>query len=101
MSEFIEKLKRGTQHTPAPMGFRSEPAKDKPKILLIACITEPTMKNAEDLLAGADAGLFDYEQPCLRTGIFAKIYQNQTGYSLGWMGEKHSMVKKGIPRDRS
>ena len=57
MSEFIEKLKRGTQHTSAPLGFHSKPAKDKPKMLLIACITEPAMKNAEDLLAGADAAI--------------------------------------------
>jgi hypothetical protein len=57
MSEFIEKLKRGTQHTPAPLGFHSKPAKDKTKMLLIACVTEPTIKNAEDLLAGADAAI--------------------------------------------
>jgi hypothetical protein len=57
MSEFIEKLKRGTQHTPAQLGFRSVQLKDKSKILLIACIAEQTMKNAEELLVGADAGL--------------------------------------------
>jgi hypothetical protein len=57
MSEFIEKLKRGTQHKPAQLGFRSVSIKDKPKILLIACITEPMMKNEEEFLVGADAGL--------------------------------------------
>jgi len=54
MSKFIEKIKRTTQTTLAPMGFHNATAQEKPKMLLIAQVTQPGTKNPS--IEGADAG---------------------------------------------
>ncbi len=40
MSKFIEKLKNHTQISPAPLGFGRAPVQEKPRMLLVAHITE-------------------------------------------------------------
>ena len=84
MSEFIEKLKRGTQIVPAPMGFRSEPVKEKTKILLVAVVSQPNIKNPEDYIAGADAGLLTMNN--LASGMESLQKLNKVIADIPWGG---------------
>ena len=58
MSRFIDKLNRVSESTPQPMGFRADqPASEKPRILLIASLTQANIDGLADRVTGADAGL--------------------------------------------
>lgn len=58
MSKLIERLKQVSQSSPKPMGFRAaQPSSEKPKILLIAGLTQPGVERLPDYLDGADAAV--------------------------------------------
>lgn len=55
MSKFVEKLKNHTQKSPAPLGFGKTTASEKPKMLLVALITDADNENIGERVKGADA----------------------------------------------
>ena len=58
MSQLIDKLKRVNQNAPRAVGFRvGQPASPKPKMLLIASLTQAKIDNLTDYVGGADGGL--------------------------------------------
>jgi hypothetical protein len=76
MSKFIEKLKKSTQITPAPMGFGRSAAQAKPRLTLVAALSGTDMNNPE-YIAGADAVLLEIDN--LDTGL--KTLQKLSGTS--------------------
>ena len=59
MSRFIDKLNQVSRVVPQSMGFgRAQPASEKPRILLIARLTEASIGGLADYVVGADAELF-------------------------------------------
>ncbi len=57
MSRFIDKLKRVSQVAPQPIGFKAAQSVSKPRLLLVASLSQADVDNLADYLAGADAGL--------------------------------------------
>jgi hypothetical protein len=57
MSKFTEKMKQTSQPAPAPIGFHGMQAARKPRIMLVAAITQPG-KDLNELVSGADAIVF-------------------------------------------
>ena len=63
MSRLIDKLNRVSQAMSQPMGFRvAQPTSPKPKLLLIASLTEVNIDGLADYVAGADGGLLPIHQ---------------------------------------
>ena len=57
MSRFIDKLKRASQAAPQSMGFKAAQPISKPRMLLVASLSQADVDNLAGYLAGADAGL--------------------------------------------
>jgi hypothetical protein len=57
MSRFIDRLKQASQSEPPPMGFKKEKAAARPRLLLVARLSQADADNIAGLAAGADAGL--------------------------------------------
>jgi len=63
MSQLIDKLNRVSQTVPQPMGFRTaQAATPKPKLLLIASLTQVNVDRLDDYVAGADGVLLPISQ---------------------------------------
>lgn len=62
MSRLIDKLNQVSQTSPQPIGFRTQPVSAKPKMLLIACLTQANIDRLADYVAGADGGLLPIHQ---------------------------------------
>ena len=63
MSQLIDKLNRVSQTTPQPMGFTAaKPVSPKPKLLLIASLSQVNLDSLADYVAGADGGLLNIRQ---------------------------------------
>ncbi len=63
MSQLIDKLNRVSQTVPQPMGFTvAPPVSPKPKLLLIASLTQVNVDGLADYVAGADGGLLPMHQ---------------------------------------
>ena len=63
MSRLIDKLNRVSQTVPQPMGFTvAQPVSPKPKLLLIASLTQVNVDGLADYVAGADGGLLHMHQ---------------------------------------
>ena len=63
MSRLIDKLNRVSQTVPQPMGFMvAQPVSPKPKLLLIASLTQVNVDGLADYVAGADGGLSHIHQ---------------------------------------
>ncbi len=63
MSQLIDKLNRVSQTVPQPMGFTVvQPVSPKPKLLLIASLTQVNVDGLTDYVAGADGGLLHMHQ---------------------------------------
>lgn len=76
MSQFIDKLKRVSQATPQPMGFRAtQPILNKPGILLIASLAQADIDSLADRVAGADAGLLRIAKLSSGTKALGKVLQ--------------------------
>ena len=58
MSQLIDKLNQFSRTVPQPMGFTmAQPVSPKPKLLLIASVTQVNVDGLADYVAGADGGL--------------------------------------------
>ncbi len=85
MSQFIDKLNRVSQITPQPMGFRAgQPASEKPRILLIASLTQANIEGLAERVIGADAGLLRI--PELSSGARAFKAVSQAVSDIPWGG---------------
>ena len=63
MSQLIDKLNRVSQTVPQPMGFTVvQPVSPKPKLLLIASLTQVNVDGLADYVVGADGGLLPIHQ---------------------------------------
>ena len=60
MSRLIDKLNRATQTTPQPMGFTTtQSVLPKPKLSLIASLSQVNTDGPAKYVTGADGGLFN------------------------------------------
>ena len=85
MSHFIDKLNRISQTTPQPMGFRAgQPALEKPRILLIASLTQANIEDLAERVTGADAVLLRI--PELSSGAKAFKAVSQAVADVPWGG---------------
>lgn len=58
MSQLIEKLNRVSQTVPQPMGFKTvKTTSSKPKMVLVASLSQANLNNLADYMSGADGGL--------------------------------------------
>jgi len=57
MSRFLDKLKQASQIEHPPMGFRAARVVYKPRLLVLARLSQTDVDNPAELVAGADAGL--------------------------------------------
>jgi hypothetical protein len=63
MSRLIDKLNQISQTAPQPMGFASaKPVSPKPKLLLVASLSQVNLDNLGDHVDGADGGLLNMRQ---------------------------------------
>lgn len=76
MSRFIDKLNRLSRPEPQPMGFGTkQPTSPKPKIQLVASLTQESAESLTDYVAGADAGLLRISKPGSGAQTLQKISQ--------------------------
>jgi len=97
MSKFIDILKRGTQATPAPMGFGRTLSQEKPRMLLVAEIPKADIPDIKKNIAGADAGLLVVEN--LKSGMesLQKLNRDLPGIPWGGWLTDGSWGKSDIP----
>ncbi len=85
MSKFIDKLNQVSQTGSQPMGFgRAQPVSEKPKILLIASLTEASVGGLANYVVGADAGLLRI--PKLSSGAKTLKEMSQAVPDIPWGG---------------
>ncbi len=85
MSKFIDKLNQVSQVELQPIGFRATlPASPKPKIQLVASLTENNIDHLADFVAGADAGLLQISN--LGSGIRTLQKMHQIVPDIPWGG---------------
>lgn len=95
MSRFIDKLNQVSQTGPQPMGFgRAQPVSGKPKILLIASLTEANVGGLADYVVGADAGLLHI--PKLSSGAKTLGEMSQAISDIPWGGWLRNIDQGGI-----
>lgn len=84
MGRFIDKLKQVSQAVFPPMGFRAAETVSKPRMLLIANLSQADIDRLADYVAGADAGLISIT----KLGSGAKILKEvaQLVPSIPWGG---------------
>jgi len=85
MSRFIDKLNQVSRVVPQSIGFgRAQSVSEKPKILLIANLTEASVGGLADYVAGADAGLLHL--PKLSSGAKTLKEISQAVPDVPWGG---------------
>jgi hypothetical protein len=94
MSKFIDKLNQVSRGVPQPMGFRAERVAPKPKILLIASLTQGNVDRLADYVAGADAGLLPISN--LSSGIKTLKEMRQIVPDIPWGGWLRDIGRGGI-----
>jgi len=95
MSRFIDKLNQVSQVVPQSIGFgRVQPVAEKPKILLIANLTEASVDGLTDYVAGADAGLLNI--PKLSSGAKTLKEMSQAVPDVPWGGRLKDIDKDEI-----
>lgn len=95
MSRFIDKLKRVSQATPQPMGFRAtQPSSDKLGVLLIANLAQADVDSLADRVAGADAGLLRIAK--LNSGAKALGKVSQAASDIPWGGWLEGIAKEEV-----
>ena len=95
MSRFIDKLNQVSRVMPQSMGFRrTQPVSGKPKILLIAGLTEASVGGLADYVAGADAGLLPI--PKLSSGAKTLREMSQAVPDIPWGGWLRNVDQSGI-----
>lgn len=97
MSRFIDKLKRVSQVTPQPMGFRAaQSASGKPRILLTASLAQADIDSVADRVAGADAGLLRIGRLSSGAKAFGKV--SQTVSDIPWGGWLEDIAEGEVER---
>ena len=87
MSRFVDKLKQASQAEHPPMGFRVAQTASKPRLLLIARLSQIDVDNPAELVAGADAGLLPIDKPDSGIRFLEKIVQAVPDIPWGgWLG---------------
>jgi hypothetical protein len=96
MSRFIDNLKQASQAVFPPMGFRTAETASKPRMLLIAHLSQTDIDNLADYVAGADARLISIT----KLGSGARILKGvaQLVPSIPWGGWLDSVSREGINR---
>ncbi len=95
MSRFIDKLNQVSRVVPQSIGFgKAQPVPEKPKILLIANLTEASVGGLADYVAGADAGLLHI--PKLSSGAKTLKEISQAVPDIPWGGWLRNIDQKGI-----
>ncbi len=94
MSKFIDKLKQASQTAP-PIGFKATLATlSKPKMLLIASLSQANLDGVADYVAGADAGLLPVSE--LSSGAEAIKKTLQAVSDIPWGGWLKDVGRKEI-----
>ena len=75
MSRLIDKLKQASQAEHPPMGFRAAKNISKPRMLIVARLSQTDVDNPAELVAGADAGLLPIDRPGSGVKLLEKIVQ--------------------------
>jgi hypothetical protein len=75
MSRLIDKLKQALQAEHPPMGFRAAKNVSKPRMLIVARLSQTDVDNPAELVAGADAGLLPIDRPGSGVKLLEKIVQ--------------------------
>ena len=88
MSKFIDRLKQVSQAGPQPMGFRTEQTVSaRPRIQLVASVTEGDIDNLVDYVTGADAAMLCISRIDSGTKILEKISKAVPEIPWGgWLG---------------
>jgi hypothetical protein len=85
MSRFIDKLKQASQAAPQSMGFKVMPAaSSKPRMLLVASLSEAHDENLAEFVSGADAWLLVISK--LSSGLKDIKKVSQTVSGIPWGG---------------
>ena len=75
MSRLIDKLNQVSQAEHPPMGFRAARTASKPRMLIVARLSQTDVGNPAELVAGADAGLLTIDRPGSEVKVLEKIVQ--------------------------
>ena len=95
MSRFIDKLNQVSWVVPRSMGFKkAPPVSEKPKILLIASLTQANVSSLADYVAGADAGLLHISKLSPWAKTLKEISQAMS--DIPWGGWLKNVDKGGI-----
>jgi len=95
MSRFIDKLNQVSRVVPQSIGFgRTQPVSEKPKILLIASLTEASVGGLADYVVGVDAGLL--RVPKLSSGAKTLREMSQAVPDIPWGGWLRNIDRGGI-----
>ncbi len=95
MSRFIDKLNQVSRVVPQSIGFgRAHPVPEKPKILLIASLTETSVGGLTNYVVGADAGLLHI--PKLSSGAKTLKEMSQAVPDIPWGGWLRNIDKEEI-----
>ena len=98
MSRIIDKLKLASQAAPQPMGFRmAQPVSPKPKLLLIANLTQVNVDDLTNYVAGADGGLL-YLHQSSEAKVLKKVSQAIPDLPWGvWLkGSEQAEIKQMV-----
>ena len=95
MSRFIDKLNQVSRVVPQAMGFRmAQPVSEKPKILLIAGLTQAKSGELADCVVGADAGLLRI--PKSSSGAKTLREMSQAAPDIPWGGWLRDINEGGM-----
>jgi len=95
MSQFIDELNQVSQAVPPSIGFKpAQPVSPKPKMLLIASLTQANVDNLADYVAGADAGLLHTSKVSSGAESLQKICQVVS--DIPWGGWLRGTGREGI-----
>ncbi len=92
MSRFTDILQQVSQATAPPMGFRAARVVAKPRMLLVASLSQPGF---EAELAGADAGILPISGASTKAGIKEKAPASP---DIPWGGWLDSISRGGVKR---
>ena len=87
MSKLIDKLNQVSRITPQPMGFRAaQTTLQKPKLLLIASLTDANLSDPVNCMNGADAGLLRVSEIASGAEAIGRICEALPDIPLGgWL----------------
>jgi hypothetical protein len=96
MSRLIDKLRQASQAEHPPMGFGASRTVSKPRLIIVARLSQTDADNPAELVAGADAGLLPIDSTGSGVKVLEKIVQAVPDIPWGgWLGNtSRSEVKE-------